>query len=86
MSGCRFAYSLVSNEADDEDEVEQGPNKNFGKYCLNGHVLYVPVVQNGNHVLYYCLFLFVTCNIETVKMRPVNKLDSKVTTSAEAVS
>ena len=42
MPGCRFAYALVSNEADDE-EMEQGPNKNFSKYCSDSQVR---VVQN----------------------------------------
>ena len=27
----RFAYSLVNDEDDLEEEPEQGPNKNFGK-------------------------------------------------------
>ena len=36
VPGCRFAYALVSSEADDE-EVEQGANKNFGECCVNSH-------------------------------------------------
>ena len=29
----RFAYSLVNDEEDiDEEELEQGPNKNFGTF------------------------------------------------------
>ena len=28
----RFAYSLVNDEEDIEDELEQGPNKNFGEF------------------------------------------------------
>ena len=33
LCACRFAYSLVSNEEEEDEEVllEQLPNKNFGE-------------------------------------------------------
>ena len=74
----RFAYSQVHN-GDSEDE-EQGANQNFGSLLKFYMIICI------NFLLYFITHyvLFIT---ETVKMRPVSKLDMthKPVTSTEAV-